>query len=259
MTQVALYCSKQAYLTNELVSDLGIDEVGTGTEAVAFLVNEINLPEKVSGSYFKLLLEEYLQLSELEHSIIVGGYSGLTMYQSEYLLDGETIDIILSYDCKLPIALFGIADLSFIQRVQTRGWIGVKGTPLFEEVEEIAEEKSDLVYITETGKVYHLYENCTHLKLSITNVLFEEVSHLRNSNGGKYKPCKSCVETMELQPTASIYITTTGDRYHAMFQCSGLKRTITQMNLSNLPSGYYLCKRCQLRGDQGKDNRVEEE
>jgi len=255
MTQVALYCSKQAYLTNELVSDHGIDEVVKEKEAIVFLADQINLPKEVSGSYFKILVEEYLHLSEIENSIIVGGYSGLDIYQSEYLLDGETIDIILSYDCKLPITFFGIGELSFIQRIQTRGWIGVKGTPLFEEVEEIPEEKLELVYITETGKVYHRYENCTHLKLSITNVSFEEVFHLRNSNGGKYKPCKSCVDNIELQPTVSIYITTTGDRYHAIVQCSGLKRTITQVNQSNLPSGYYLCKRCQLRGDKGKDSR----
>lgn len=253
MTQVALYCSKQAYLTNELVEEFEISSIGEENEILSFLSDQLNIPEAISGSYYKFLLQEYIQLSTIENSIIVGGYSGIDIYQSGYLLDGETIDIIVSYKCKLPLVFFGLKSISCIQRIQTRGWIGVLGTPLYEVVENTPEdtppkeEEKDMVYIAETGKVYHLYSDCSHLKLSITKVQFQEVSHLRNSSGGKYKSCQNCVNDANIGSLTFIYITTTGDRYHITDQCSGLKRTVTQIDKKDLPPGHNLCKRCKLK------------
>lgn len=258
MTQVALYCSKQAYLTNELIEEFEINSIGEENEILSFLSDQLDIPEAISGSYYKFLLQEYIQLSTIENSIIVGGYSGIDIYQSGYLLDGETIDIIVSYECKLPLVFFGVKSISCIQRIQTRGWIGVSGTPLYEEVENTPEEippeetppqeeEKDMVYIAETGKVYHLYSDCSHLKLSITKVQFQEVEHLRNSSGGKYKSCQNCVNDTNIGALTFIYITTTGDRYHTTDQCSGLKRTVTQIEKKDLPPGYNVCKRCKAK------------
>lgn len=253
ITQVALYCSKQAYLTNQLAKEFEISSIGEENEVLTFLSDQLDIPEAISGSYYKFLLQEYIQLSAIENSIIVGGYSGIDIYQSGYLLDGETIDIIVSYECKLPLAFFGLKSISCIQRIQTRGWIGVSGTPLYEEVENTPEEnapeeeKEEIVYIAETGKVYHLYSECSHLKLSITKVQFQEVDHLRNSSGGKYKSCQTCVNDTNIGALTFVFITTTGDRYHITDGCSGLKRTVTQLDKKDLPPGFNLCKRCKLK------------
>ena len=98
---------------------------------------------------------------------------------------------------------------------------------------------NDTVYVTETGLVYHKDYHCSHLDLSIRMTHLELVEGLRNENGGKYYPCEHCVKGNG----GNIYITNSGDRYHSSLSCSGLKRTIYAIPISEA-AGKGACSRC---------------
>jgi len=97
----------------------------------------------------------------------------------------------------------------------------------------------EYVFVTETGSVYHRSRNCTHLKLSITSAPLSTVSELRNGSGGKYYPCERCGTNMG----GMVYLTTEGNRYHGTIECSGLRRNIRTIPLSEA-IGYRPCSRC---------------
>ncbi|MBR5420496.1 MAG: hypothetical protein IK115_05040 [Lachnospiraceae bacterium] len=96
-----------------------------------------------------------------------------------------------------------------------------------------------MVYITETGTVYHLTRSCTHLKLSITAVSREALATARNGGGGRYRPCEICGGGNG----GTVFITNEGDRYHSSLGCSGLKRTIYEIPISQV-GGRRCCSRC---------------
>ena len=95
-------------------------------------------------------------------------------------------------------------------------------------------EKDCVVYLTETGTVYHCSLDCSYLKLTISKVLYRDLANLRNSSGGKYKMCERCCHGITPQDGEEVYITIYGDRYHKSHTCSGLKRTIREIMLSQV-------------------------
>ena len=95
------------------------------------------------------------------------------------------------------------------------------------------DEKEIVVYITESGRAYHYSRDCRYLDLSIRNVDAGQLSGLRNQSGGKYYACPICARSGTGVIT---YVTDYGDRYHYDLLCSGLKRTIRAVFLSQVGS-----------------------
>lgn len=95
------------------------------------------------------------------------------------------------------------------------------------------------VYITPEGSVYHLYRDCTHLKLSVRAVSMAAAKKETNIYGQKYRRCELCDEDFGIL----VYITSEGDCYHSKRGCSGLKRSIRQVPLSQV-AGRRVCIRC---------------
>ena len=120
------------------------------------------------------------------------------------------------------------------QSATCRRWIGF--TKL--ETDEM------YVYMTPEGSVYHLYDDCTHLKLSIQCTSLEKAKVLKNNYGATYRPCLLCDEKTGLLT----YITLEGDCYHWDRNCSGLKRTVRQVPISEV-KGVGCCLRCSARGE----------
>lgn len=53
------------------------------------------------------------------------------------------------------------------------------------------EKQEEMVYVTESGSVYHRKLGCRYLKVSIQQVAGSGISSMRNSYG-KYAACESC-------------------------------------------------------------------
>lgn len=165
-------------------------------------------------------------------SMVSGGSSGFSFFLSSYLKEDGYLDLVVTYKLRIPFPLTGDIYLPQIQRCRVRGWIGEKDTG--KEVEE-------MVYITETGSVYHLTENCSHLKLTIQEISAERLPYVRNGSGGRYIPCEKCGK--EPLQGKKYYITKEGDCFHTRQSCSGLRRTVLTIPLSQVGERS-LCKRC---------------
>lgn len=168
----------------------------------------------------------------LERSMIVGKSEGLSCAGSRVEHGTQIVDIIVDYKVQPPIRVFGIPPIAMREAVRMKGWTGYeKGS---------FEEREGYVYITESGTVYHKNYNCTYLKLSIQIVPAEEVSGLRNEYQGKYYPCEKCMKNGN---GGMVYIARTGNRYHSSLGCSGLKRSVRAVKLSEV-GGRGACSRC---------------
>ena len=161
-------------------------------------------------------------------SLYLEGSAGkITFFQSRLLKENDEIDLIAGFRVKTPFSIFSLGSCQFRQRVHTRAFTGV-------ERREKENEKDCVVYLTETGTVYHRSLDCSYLKLTISKVLYRDLVNLRNSSGGKYKICERCCHGITPQDGEEVYITIYGDRYHKSRTCSGLKRTIREIMLSQV-------------------------
>lgn len=168
--------------------------------------------------YYQTKLALYLKTS---------GVSFL-MLESDILKEKDEIDLVVRYRAKLPFRLLTIPTPWFRQRVHTRAFTGV------ETRENQDKDKNLMVYVTETGQVYHEKQQCTYLKLSISQMKFEDIEKLRNESGGKYKPCEKCCKKKEYSLKKDVWITNYGDRYHVNRGCSGIRRRIEKISFSEV-------------------------
>lgn len=171
-----------------------------------------------TSAYYTMKLNSYLK----------GTAGTITLLESHLLDEKDEIDLVARYQIQTPFTILGLGTFSFRQRVHTRAFTGVD-TRL-----RNTKEEDCLVYVTETGRVYHRDLACTYLKLSISQVKFGDLTNLRNDGGGKYKACERCCKNIGMGAQESVWITSYGDCYHIIKNCSGLKRNIREIKLSEV-------------------------
>ncbi len=136
--------------------------------------------------------------------------------------------------------LFG-GHVSIACRARVRAWTGRD----LSRNEGTEPEEEQLVYVTEHGRVYHTDAACTHIDLSLHAADSGSLEHLRNTSGGRYHACEKCVGSGNVN--AVVFITDEGDRFHNTASCSGLKRSVHLVPVTetgDLP----LCSRCGAAG-----------
>lgn len=161
----------------------------------------------------------------------------LHLWRSSFLQD-EIIDLAVLYEAKNTYTILPVPRVHAALRARVRAWTGRDGNGSDSESEE-NENQEEMVYVTETGHVYHTDENCTHIHLSIQSVSRESVEHLRNSSGGKYHACEKC----HGGTGDTVYITEYGDRYHSSVGCSGITRNVRKVPISQV-EGWRVCSKC---------------
>lgn len=101
-------------------------------------------------------------------------------------------------------------------------------------------EKEEYVYVTTNGTVYHKDRGCNYLDLSIEKIFIDDLSGARNADGSIYKACSICGS---INSGSVVFVTKYGDRYHSDILCSGLRRTIEAIPISQV-GARTPCKKC---------------
>ena len=106
------------------------------------------------------------------------------------------------YIWRAPISAISLPPVPMYSKLKVHTWTGYQ-----EENGAVQEEK--MVYIADTGKVYHLKSTCSYLRVSLEAVSAKELPGRRNESGGKYYPCERCIE--DGKTPSIVYITGSGD------------------------------------------------
>ncbi len=252
------FCQLFLLMQVQLRMQKALEQLGNETAQYCYLGNQVNLWESES----KLLteLEEYLlaELSEeavqlrfvdvmgqeaLEKSVVKNGAAGLSFEESSLLRRGHRLQLAVSYQVRLPITWLGFGEVTLHQQCYRYGLLGDR-TPA-----KTAEQEEELVYVTKYGEVYHKTLSCSYLNLSVRSVNMSQVDKLRNKGGGKYYACELCRPSgREL----SVYVTSEGDRYHDERDCSGLRRHISSIPVSE-KGERRPCTRCAKEEKSGME------
>ena len=157
-----------------------------------------------------------------------------------YVLDGKgpeeiTLPDVYTYT---PVgALVPLPKVWMHNTVKVHAWTGADEADFSGD----SKEPEKMVYVTESGTVYHKKAGCRYLKVSINQISGSSLAHARNDNGQKYSPCESCSRNQK--PSGVVYVTSSGNRYHNVATCSGLKRTVKLVKESEL-GGMHACSSC---------------
>ena len=175
-------------------------------------------------------IENIIGEERLESSFIV---DGIHCEKSYAWTNTGIMELKATYKVKLPFPHFIIPELEYQEALRRKIWNGYaknSGTDLSYDT---------IVYITDTGVVYHKDYNCTYLEPSVKAVGKEEIQGLRNQSGGKYYPCGLCAAFAG----ENVYITDYGDRYHSTLYCSRIKRNIYAVSIQEV-KGKGACSKC---------------
>lgn len=175
----------------------------------------------------------------LNQSPLTRGAEGLQFWESRIFGPEDEISIVATYEVSPWSSLMGFGVFRMANRYYSHIWNGYQLSD-----DRTADDAGEMkmVYVTETGSVYHLKRSCTYLTLSERPIPVSAVNWERNQNGGKYYPCSKCVKGSS---PVVYYITAEGNRYHYNSDCSGLKRTVITMEINHaVEKGYRPCSRC---------------
>lgn len=230
--EIAVYLPLRSLMNEGDVADAEQDATGSGGNAAGSNVSGI-AETVLADLYTEELLRD--RLSE-EYRRQMGVTQDLSLLQSKVMLGNDLVDLAVTYGITPRCNVFFIPQRNLTARARTHAWTGYdrSGT-------ETTEDGERIVYVTESGSVYHLSRSCTHLDLSIRPIPVGTQGEYRNSSGGNYRVCEVCGGPSPGQEM--VYITNEGDRYHSSLTCSGLKRTIYEIPISQA-GGRRVCSRC---------------
>lgn len=168
---------------------------------------------------------------------------GISMLRSQFVSETDEIDLVADYSIQIPFPVISHKRFYFSHRYRTRAFTGVDT-----RMQADAVDGDEIVYITKTGKVYHKSLECSYLRLSISQVKYGDLEHLRSEGGAKYYVCEGCCREASLSDTQDVFICNYGDRFHISRTCKKIKRSIQEITLSEA-GGRLPCSKCGR--DQG--------
>ncbi|MDD7208963.1 MAG: hypothetical protein PUH29_02730 [Lachnospiraceae bacterium] len=195
-------------------------------EAVRMKEGTGNAAGTVSGNVFFSVYDG----GSLCENVISGGKSGIKV--SVRKGEGQEIRVEAVYVLRMPVPFFqglcSVHKAMGVSRIYS-GYVAHGAEDFF--------DGNRIVYVAEYGEVYHTSPNCSHICITITD--HEKIEQMISSPA--WHPCEKCMKN-GIQPDV-IYMTEYGDCYHSSLSCSGLKRTIKAVRLSEV-SNLALCSRC---------------
>lgn len=176
--------------------------------------------------------------SSVEKKASFSGTDGTLHFWKSSFMKNDIIDLAVTYSAKNTYTPMPVPDIKSALRARVRAWTGRDGNGSSSQENSSGESTEETVLVTATGHVYHKDENCTHIKLSIHSVSKNDVRHLRNKSGARYLTCERCRGA-----GSNVFITDYGTHYHSSVTCSGLKRTVMRVPLSEV-EGWRACSKC---------------
>lgn len=172
-----------------------------------------------------------LLLKDLEKGGIQSVYD-LDLSRSVVLGDNDEIMLKATYRVRFLDGMIPIPAFRLSNQVYMRAWTGGH----LAEIQSVENEGASVVFVSEHGYVYHTNPMCSHIHLTIFYVGEEETKD--------YDPCDKCTDAAA-DMGETYYITATGNHYHRQLNCSGLKRHIDSVIMTEAQTmGYQPCSRC---------------
>jgi hypothetical protein len=156
------------------------------------------------------------------------------MSRSSAGTEDDMVDLVAEYGIRWKMPFLPGWKVRLLGRARVRAWTGRS-----REDSSGGASQEEIVYITENGTVYHRSRECSHIRLSIRTASRAQVATLRNQDGAKYYPCEYCGK----RAGRLVYLTKEGNRYHSTVSCSGLKRGVLAVPLSQV-ADWPACSRC---------------
>lgn len=208
------------------------DYTKKGGEAdLTSVVPDVALTYGYAGTHVKKFLgEDYL-----DRIIKTYDAGSIHYYNSSVMEENDVVDLVATYSVRPRFNVVSLPEINLLCRYYGRAWTGYEL-----EGRQTDSQSEQNVYITRDGSVYHLDRYCTHLNLTIVSCPTSEIDNQRNENGQMYRACSYCGNSEE---NGKYYITPQGDCYHKDLNCSGLKRTVDVVSITQV-NGRSRCSRC---------------
>lgn len=210
--------SQYAYVKDALDEEKIFAVAGAGDFAKAFCRH---LVSGAAQGYAQARVGEYIDTSAVRQ---------ITMGESQVLEDGETIDLIMNYEIRLPFPVLGLPALQRTVRCRRRAWIGKPGKDYSKDGDLSGEDRDRIVYIGKNSTRYHKSRSCHYLDNRLKEVPKDQVEGMRNDSGGKYYPCAVCGDNAK----GSVYIMPSGSSYHSRKNCSAIVAYARAVKLSEV-------------------------
>lgn len=149
------------------------------------------------------------------------------------------IDLCSPRRMNLPSLFPGMPSLIYYSSARTAKWTG-GGINMTQTAEYNKEDP--VVFVSDNRAVYHTHADCSYLNLSIYASTTEDIKKLRNTNGGKYYPCRGFPKNYK----GPVYTTSNGTYYYPSLNYKSLKRHIHTSRLSECHD-LSECTRCRGR------------
>ncbi len=204
----------------------------TGSEicSYAYAVNHVSgeaPPGIATDVYAVASINRHLGSTVQNRGGVLGGRAGIIYAGSSILQDGGIVKLSALYTLKYPVNMGFIRPFILGTSLYGHAWVGYEGIGSLQN----STDDDPVVYVTPTGTVYHRDYDCRYLHPSVTSVSAASVGSLRSSDGSKYYPCEICGGGSMV---GNVFITGSGNRYHSDLFCSGLKRNIQAIHLSEV-------------------------
>ena len=200
------------------------------------ITNSLPVQVAFSETYVRGKVNKLVTKEKLDHSVIKHGSKGIR-YSFSKIMEKDRIELVAVYSIAPRFSMVPFSEIYTFNQAKVRAFTGYD--PALDT--KRTGEEEPYVFVTQSGTVYHMDRGCSHLKLSIKLITKDDLSIARNEGGGKYKGCRYCKSG---KSESNLFLVTNhGDKYHSSVSCSGLKRTIRSIPLSEA-TGYGLCSRC---------------
>lgn len=177
----------------------------------------------------QVVMPGYIDDKEIVENSIEGGINGIDFWGTVGKDNKDYVVLCVNYKLGIDIPLLPKLVKKKQIIIKQRAYIGEGENNGKKE----CEDEDKYVYVTDNKDVYHESRACTHLTLSIHTASRETAK----SKG--YTACEFCGGKCR----ETVFVTDEGRRYHSDKNCSGLKRTVYIVKLSET-GGLPGCSRC---------------